>query len=318
MECSYYAELEIPPSASAEQVKAAYRRLALLHHPDKNPSGAAASAEKFNRISQAFSVLRDPKSRADYDESRSTGRRGHCATAPKLSRQSSFSFAKAQLLFQEVFGELPSLAGAAQGLASATGLTACAETVGRLETVREAVAEHKDWIAQGAGAEVEEKLRIERKCRKEVEQLLSRLQEHESSLAAAHELRKNRTFSLGEDLWEWLHGERKAADDCFDNYAAVETRCLKKELRSAESVWEESLRLLSEARAAAKAARQEVSRVRKSGVVSLSEAANASTFLLGSFARAAGAEKGEGSNKLRVRIQRDLVARKWSEHQTYV
>jgi curved DNA-binding protein CbpA len=46
----YYVILEVPPSASLEEIKVSYRRLALLHHPDKN-SGSQAATEKIKRVS---------------------------------------------------------------------------------------------------------------------------------------------------------------------------------------------------------------------------------------------------------------------------
>mmetsp|Transcript_91809 Transcript_91809/g.163392 ORF Transcript_91809/g.163392 Transcript_91809/m.163392 type:complete len:325 (-) Transcript_91809:131-1105(-) len=314
MERSYYAVLEISCSASAEEVRAAYRRLALQHHPDKNPSRVAESAEQFKRISEAFSVLRDPKARADYDTSCAAGSVGRRRQAgcTKLGRNTSISFAKAQLLFEEVFGELPSLAVAAEGFASATGLKACAESVGRLQAVREAVAEQKGCVAQKAQADVWEKVLSERKCREEVERHLCKLKEHESSLEAAQELRKARKFSF----WEWLQGDQEAADASFDSYAAFKTRNLKKDLMSAESAWMQSLRVLGAAEASARDAQQDMQRVQSCEFVSVSEAVHASTYLLGSFGRLGSAEKGNQapvetySLITRARDQSDLVARK--------
>jgi len=67
----YYAELEIAASASFEEVRAAYRRLARAHHPDVNPSEEAA--QRMRRINEAWEVLRDPARRAEYDRSRPAG-----------------------------------------------------------------------------------------------------------------------------------------------------------------------------------------------------------------------------------------------------
>jgi DnaJ-class molecular chaperone len=63
---TYYDLLEIPSSANRDQVRAAYRRQAIRWHPDKNP-GDADAAEKFNQISEAYAVLKDPAARAAYD-----------------------------------------------------------------------------------------------------------------------------------------------------------------------------------------------------------------------------------------------------------
>ena len=57
-----YEHLEVPRAASTEQIKQAYRILALKHHPDKG-----GDPHKFAEISRAFTVLSDPDQRALYD-----------------------------------------------------------------------------------------------------------------------------------------------------------------------------------------------------------------------------------------------------------
>jgi len=63
---NHYEELEISRDAKLIDVKKAYRRLALRHHPDRN-GGSAESTEKFKDISAAFTILSDTKRRSDYD-----------------------------------------------------------------------------------------------------------------------------------------------------------------------------------------------------------------------------------------------------------
>ena len=57
----YYEVLGVNKSASADQIKAAYRKLAVKHHPDKN-KGDKASEEKFKEASEAYHILSDDKS----------------------------------------------------------------------------------------------------------------------------------------------------------------------------------------------------------------------------------------------------------------
>ena len=61
----YYALFGISPVASESEVRAAYRKLVLQFHPDRNPNNPAAEA-KFKEIAEAYRVLTDPKSRAKY------------------------------------------------------------------------------------------------------------------------------------------------------------------------------------------------------------------------------------------------------------
>ena len=56
----YYELLELPRTASLEDLKSSYRRLALKHHPDRNP-GDGDAEEHFKRVSEAYQVLSDPR-----------------------------------------------------------------------------------------------------------------------------------------------------------------------------------------------------------------------------------------------------------------
>lgn len=62
----YYEILEITRAATETEIKAAYRKLAVLHHPDKN-QGDEAAEEKFKEAAEAYSVLSDAQKRAAYD-----------------------------------------------------------------------------------------------------------------------------------------------------------------------------------------------------------------------------------------------------------
>jgi molecular chaperone DnaJ len=63
----YYQILDVPRTASAEDIKKAFRKQARQHHPDVNPGNKAAE-ERFKQINTAFEVLGDPKKRKLYDE----------------------------------------------------------------------------------------------------------------------------------------------------------------------------------------------------------------------------------------------------------
>jgi len=65
----YYAALGVKKSASAAEIKKAYRKLARDNHPDSHP-GDAAAEERFKEVSEAYSVLSSPERRKEYDEHR--------------------------------------------------------------------------------------------------------------------------------------------------------------------------------------------------------------------------------------------------------
>lgn len=64
----YYEILGIQKNASVDDIKSAYRRLALKYHPDRNPADRKGAEEKFKELSEAYAVLSDPQKRAQYDQ----------------------------------------------------------------------------------------------------------------------------------------------------------------------------------------------------------------------------------------------------------
>jgi curved DNA-binding protein CbpA len=71
-EKEYYAILGLKEDASSEEIRKAYRKLALHYHPDRN-RGDAGAEERFKAISEAYAVLLDPEKRRLYDLSRQAG-----------------------------------------------------------------------------------------------------------------------------------------------------------------------------------------------------------------------------------------------------
>src|SRR5512139_1561909 len=68
----YYRLLGVSKSATETEIKKAYRKLALQHHPDRNP-GDKGAEEKFKKINEAYAVLSDKEKRAQYDRFGSAG-----------------------------------------------------------------------------------------------------------------------------------------------------------------------------------------------------------------------------------------------------
>ena len=69
----YYQILGVPRDATEEQVKKAYRDLAMKYHPDRNPGKEEWANEKFKEINEAFGVLGNPEKRRQYDQFGTTG-----------------------------------------------------------------------------------------------------------------------------------------------------------------------------------------------------------------------------------------------------
>ena len=71
----YYEILGLSKNASAEEIKKAYRQMAMKYHPDRNP-GKKEAEEKFKEAAEAYEVLTEPEKRARYDRFGHEGVRG--------------------------------------------------------------------------------------------------------------------------------------------------------------------------------------------------------------------------------------------------
>ncbi|EXC30568.1 DnaJ homolog subfamily B member 13 [Morus notabilis] len=76
MGVDYYKILQVDKNAKDEDLKKAYRKLAMKWHPDKNPNNKNEAENKFKQISEAYEVLSDPQKRAIYDQYGEEGLKG--------------------------------------------------------------------------------------------------------------------------------------------------------------------------------------------------------------------------------------------------
>ncbi|CAI0461065.1 unnamed protein product [Linum tenue] len=106
MGVDYYKILQVDRSASDDDLKKAYRKLAMKWHPDKNPTNKKDAEAKFKQISEAYEVLSDSQKRAVYDQYGEEGLKGQ-VPPPNAEMPSSFRFnpRSADDIFAEVFGQ---------------------------------------------------------------------------------------------------------------------------------------------------------------------------------------------------------------------
>ena len=104
-EKDYYTLMGLRPEATEEEVRKAYRRLALQWHPDRNP-GDPRAAERFREISEAYAVLIDPAKRREYDVVRGGGAPGEFRHKREDLFRDLFADPRASAIFEEIRREL--------------------------------------------------------------------------------------------------------------------------------------------------------------------------------------------------------------------
>ncbi|XP_061341551.1 uncharacterized protein LOC133287880 isoform X4 [Gastrolobium bilobum] len=126
MGMDYYEILEVDKNATDEELKKAYRKLAMKWHPDKNPNNNKDAETKFKQISEAYEVLSDPQKRAIYDRYGEGGLKGGMSSpdaggasffrtgdGPTVFR---FNPRNANTIFAEVFGCCSPFGGMGMGM----------------------------------------------------------------------------------------------------------------------------------------------------------------------------------------------------------
>lgn len=98
----YYETLGVPRNASDDDIKKAYRKLAMKHHPDRNQGDAAKASEaKFKEVKEAYEMLTDPQKRAAYDQ------HGHAGVDPNMrGAGGAEGFGGFSDAFGDIFGEV--------------------------------------------------------------------------------------------------------------------------------------------------------------------------------------------------------------------
>ena len=110
----YYDVLGLSKSASADEMKKAYRKLAMQYHPDRNPDDPSA-ADRFKELNEAYDVLKDEQKKAAYDRfghAAFEGGRGPGAAGGGFDGFAAGGFSD---LFEEMFGEFMGGGGGRRG-----------------------------------------------------------------------------------------------------------------------------------------------------------------------------------------------------------
>ena len=100
----YYEILGVERTIDAPGLKSAYRKLAMIHHPDRN-GGSEESLAQFKEISEAYTVLSDDQKRAAYDRFGHAGVNGGAGGGDPFGRGGGQGFHDINDIFSQVFGD---------------------------------------------------------------------------------------------------------------------------------------------------------------------------------------------------------------------
>ncbi|KAF8094329.1 hypothetical protein N665_0365s0016 [Sinapis alba] len=132
MSVDYYKALQVDRSANDDDLKKAYRKLAMKWHPDKNPNNKKDAEANFKQISEDYDVLSDPQKRAVYDQYGEEGLKGNVPPPNAAGGASLFSTGdgpssfrfnprSADDLFAEIFGFSNPFGGGGGGAGASGG-----------------------------------------------------------------------------------------------------------------------------------------------------------------------------------------------------
>jgi len=97
----YYEILGVTKNASEEEIKKAYRKLAMKHHPDRNQGDTSKAAEeKFKEAKEAYEMLSDGQKRAAYDQ------HGHAGVDPNMRGAGAEGYGGFAEAFGDIFGDM--------------------------------------------------------------------------------------------------------------------------------------------------------------------------------------------------------------------
>ena len=105
----YYETLGVSRDASEADLKKAYRRLAMKHHPDRNTDDSEAAEDKFKEAKEAHEILSDANKRAAYDQY------GHAGVDPSMGGRPGAGAGGFEDVFGDVFGDIFGGGGGGRG-----------------------------------------------------------------------------------------------------------------------------------------------------------------------------------------------------------